>query len=111
MKNEINKELAEFESLVNEVKGECDKCKMDCRDRLRWMDSLVESLRHQLAKAVALNRMLLEAAEKVADIQYIDKELARLTGKILQKEVGRCPPEQTGETTYESDTLNRYKVN
>ena len=103
--------VAEFESLVSDIKGNCDKCKMDCRNRLQWLDSLVESLRYQLAKALALNRVMLQAVNKVADIQHIDKELARLTAKILQREVGHSQPaEQTGET-YESDTLNRYKVN
>lgn len=38
-------ELAEFEKLVAEIRGDCDKCKMDCRDRLRIIDSQIESFR------------------------------------------------------------------
>ncbi len=78
--------VAKFEALVNEIKGDCDKCKMDCRYRLQWLDSLAESLRHQLAKALAMNRVLLKAANLVADDDYLDREIKRLTARILKEE-------------------------
>ena len=65
MKESLKKELAEFEALVDEVKGDCDKCPMDCRDRLQWLDSLIESLRYQLAKSLAMNRLLLQEVDQV----------------------------------------------
>ena len=85
--------IEEFEGLVAELKGDCDKCKRDCLDRLRWMDSIIESLRYQLAKSLAMNRLLLEAVDKVADFKYIDKELARLTARILQDDLSESSPQ------------------
>lgn len=38
----------EFESLVNKIKGDCDKCKMDCRNYLRIIDSQIEEYRATL---------------------------------------------------------------
>ena len=86
--------VAEFEALVNDIKGDCDKCKMDCRDRLRWMDSLIESLHYQLAKALAMNRVLLKAANLVADDDYLDREIKRLTAEILKEEAKKEGPQQ-----------------
>jgi len=50
----------EFEALVNDIKGDCDKCKLDCRDRLQWMDSIVEALRQE-REALAEERRKLRA--------------------------------------------------
>ena len=50
MKQALKKELAEFERLVSEIKADCDKCKMDCRDRLRWLDSQIKELREVRAE-------------------------------------------------------------
>ena len=83
----------EFERLVAGVKGDCDKCKMDCRDRLRWMDSLIESLRYQLAKALAMNRVLLKAANLVAEDDYLDREIKKLTARILKEEARNKGPQ------------------
>jgi hypothetical protein len=84
----------EFEALVNEVKGNCDGYSQDCRDRLRWMDSLVESLRYQLAKALAMNRVLLKAANLVAEDDYLDREIKRLKAKILKEEEKKEGPQE-----------------
>jgi hypothetical protein len=89
--------LTEFETLVNEIRDDCDKCKMDCRDRLQWMDSLVESLRYQLAKALAMNRVLLKAANLVADDDYLDREIKRLTARILKGEAKKQGPQNDNE--------------
>lgn len=78
--------LTEFEALVNDIRGDCDKCKMDCRDRLRWMDDLVQSLRYERAKSLAMNRVLLKAAKLVAEDDYLDREIKRLTARILKEE-------------------------
>ena len=43
--DKLKKELAEFESLVDEVKGDCDACSQHCRDRLLILDSQIEALR------------------------------------------------------------------
>ena len=42
--DEINRELAEFEALVDDIRGDCDKCKGDCRDRLLIMDGQLQAL-------------------------------------------------------------------
>lgn len=94
----IQLSIVEFDALITELKGDCDKCKMDCRDRLRWLDSLIQSLRYQLGKSLAMNRLLLQAVGKVADFKYIDKELARLTAKILQKELSKDYRNREDET-------------
>jgi hypothetical protein len=36
--------LVDFETLVKELKGDCEKCKIDCRNRLQWMDSVLRML-------------------------------------------------------------------
>lgn len=84
----------EFEDLVNKIRGDCDKCGFDCRNRLRWMDSLIESLRYQLAKALAMNRVLLKASKLVADDDYLEREIKRLTARILKEEAKRQGPQQ-----------------
>jgi hypothetical protein len=38
--------VAEFEALVNEVKGNCDGCSQDCRNRLQILDSQIEAFRN-----------------------------------------------------------------
>ena len=91
MAKKLNQE--EFESLVNEIKGDCDKCKLDLREQLRWMDSIVESLRYQLAKALAMNRVLLKAANLIAEDDYLEREIKRLTAKILKQEVRNKGPQ------------------
>jgi hypothetical protein len=98
--------VAEFEALVNEIKGDCGKCKMDCRDRLRWMDSLIESLRYQLAKALTMNRVLLKATNLVADDDNLDREIKRLTAKILKKEAKKEGPQQNDKNR---ETLSNWQ--
>jgi hypothetical protein len=100
--------LTEFEDLVNELKGDCDKCKMDCRDRLRWMDSLIESLRYQLAKALAMNRVLLKAANLVADDDYLDREIKLLTARILKEEAKKQGPQNDSEEKDISEKLTSW---
>ena len=100
--------VAEFEALVNEIRGDCGKCKMDCRDRLRWMDSLIESLRYQLAKALAMNRVLLKAANLVADDDYLDREIKRLTAKILREEAKEQGPQNDSEEKDISEKLTSW---
>jgi len=41
----VNLSIAEFEKLVDEVKGDCDRCKVQCFDRLLIIDSQIRSLR------------------------------------------------------------------
>ena len=89
--------LTEFEALVNQLRGDCDKCKMDCRGRLRWMDDLVQSLRYQLAKSLAMNRVLLKAAKLVAEDDYLDREIKRLTTRILKEEDANRGPHDHDE--------------
>jgi hypothetical protein len=50
------------------------------------MDNLVESLRYQLAKSLAMNRVLLRAANLVAEDDYLDREIKRLTARILKEQ-------------------------
>ena len=100
--------LMDFEALVKEVKGDCDKCKMDCRSRLQWMDSLVESLRYQLAKALAMNRVLLEAAKQVAEYDYLEREIKRLTAKILKEEADDKGPHEQEEQDIEKKFTDWY---
>lgn len=104
MANGLDQE--EFEALVSEIKGDCDKCKMDCRDRLRWMDSLVENLRYQLAKALAMNKVLLKAAKVVAEDDYLDGEIKRLTARILKKEAADKEPQSNGK---DRETLSNWQ--
>jgi len=99
--------VAEFEALVNQVKGECDRCSHDCRDRLRWMDSLIESLRYQLAKALAMNRVLFKAANLVAEDDYLDREIKRLTAKILKEEEKKQGPQNDSEEKDIDRVFNR----
>jgi hypothetical protein len=95
----------ELEDLVNKIRGDCDKCKMDCRDRLRWMDSLIESLRYQLAKTLAMNRVLLKAANLVAEDDYLEREIKRLTAKILKEEAKKQGPQNDSEEKDISEKL------
>ena len=100
--------LTEFETLVDEIRGDCDKCKMDCRDRLQWMDSLVESLRYQLAKALAMNRVLAKAANLVAKDDYLEREIKRLTARILKEEAKKQGPQNDNEEKGISEKLTHW---
>jgi len=82
----VKMELAEFEDLVAEIQRQDPQ--IDCVDRLRWMDSLVEKLRFQLAKALALNRVLMRAAGMVAEDDWLEREIDRMTLRILRQEAG-----------------------
>jgi hypothetical protein len=93
--------LGEFEALVDEVKGDCDRCRLQCLGRLQWMDNLVESLRYQLAKSLAMNRVLLKAAKLVAEDDYLDREIKRLTARILKEEAADKGPPDDNEKDIE----------
>jgi hypothetical protein len=60
MNKKLKRELAEYEALVAEVKGDCDKCSYDCKQRLQWMDSIIEELRQE-REALAQERHKLRA--------------------------------------------------
>jgi hypothetical protein len=100
--------VAEFEALVNEIRGDCERCKLDCRDRLRWMDSLIESLRYQLAKALAMNRVLLKAANLVAEDDYLEREIKRLTARTLKEEAKKQGPQNDSEEKDISEKLTHW---
>jgi hypothetical protein len=61
------------------------------------MDSLIESLRYQLAKTLAMNRVLLKAANLFAEDDYLEREIKRLTAKILKEEAKKQGPQNDSE--------------
>ena len=68
----------EFESLVNELKGDCDNCKMDCRHRLLIFDSQIEALRQE-RKALAQERSELRAErEKLTALYQINMRVLNI---------------------------------
>ena len=86
--------LTDFEVLVKEVKGDCDKCKMDCRSRLQWMDSIVEALRQERAEiktiVEVLNVCTLELSQiaKRYDSNKIHQRLNALIASGLKDDKG-----------------------
>lgn len=88
----------EFEALVNDIKGDCDKCKMDCRTRLQWIDSLVEALRRERAElreiVELLNVCTLELSQiaKKYDTNRIHQRLNALIASGLKEDKG--PPDE-----------------
>jgi hypothetical protein len=73
MKNTID--LEEFKSLVDGLKGDCDKCKMDCRHRLQWLDSVIRML-NELAER--LERLEMRFAQVLVQYQAHCRICARL---------------------------------
>lgn len=86
MIEQMKKEATDFAELVEEVRDDCDRCPQDCRYRLQWLDSIVESQRYQLAKILAMNLVLLQAANLVAEEDYLDSRIRRLTARIPKEE-------------------------
>jgi hypothetical protein len=72
----------EFEALVNDTKGDCDKCKMDCRDRLRIQSYQIE----RLEKAIQRFEIVTEALAEIVVQNHPDsfqRKLNELTARIL----------------------------
>ena len=84
----------EFEALVNDIKGDCDKCKLDCRDRLQWMDSIVEALRQERAEIKTIVEVLtvctleLSQIAKRYDANRIYQQLNELLASSLKDDKG-----------------------
>lgn len=86
MNEQLKKELAEFEALVDEIKGDCDKCKMDCRDRIRIMDHQIQ----RQDKALQRFEIMVEALASIlaqSHPEAFQKEINILTAKILRTKV------------------------
>jgi len=76
------KELAEFEKLVDEVKGDCDKCSMDCFERLRIQGYQFE----RFEKAIQRFEIMVEALAEIVVQNHPDsfqRQLNELTARIL----------------------------
>lgn len=72
----------EFEALVDEVRGECDKCPMDCRNQLRIQGYQTE----RLEKAIQMLEIMVEALVEIVVQNHPDsfqKQLNKLTARIL----------------------------
>ena len=71
-------EVAEFSRLVNEIRGDCDKCKQDCRHRLLILDSIIEefkALERRLNERMAI---MDELGSKLGALLRIDSTVLRL---------------------------------
>jgi hypothetical protein len=89
----------EFEALVNDIRGDCDRCRMDCVDRLRWMDSIIEALRQE-RKAFAREREAFRAErEQLAALYQINLRVLNLIN---------APASKTGERENETDFTSRF---
>jgi hypothetical protein len=74
--------LSEFHALVHEIKGDCDKCKMGCRDRLRIMDHQIQ----RQEKAIQRFEVVTEALAEIVVQSHPDsfqRKINELTARIL----------------------------
>lgn len=89
---EAKKSLAEFEVLVDEIKGDCDKCSMDCFERIRIQGYQFE----RLEKAIARLEIMMEALAEIIVQNHPDsfqRQLNELTARILaQSKQAKGPP-------------------
>jgi hypothetical protein len=81
MKNAVS--LDESKSPGDALKGDCDKCKMDCRHRLQWMDSELRMLNEF---AERLERLEIRFAQVLAQYEAHCRICARLN--ILCSPIG-----------------------
>ena len=75
-------EVAEFSKLVDEVRGDCDKCKMDCRDRLIIVDHQIQ----RLEKVMQRFEIMAAALAEIVVQNHLDsfqRKLDELTARIL----------------------------
>jgi hypothetical protein len=92
MNKQIKRELADFEVLVEEVRGNCDRCKMDCRNRLHILGYQIEALRQERAEIQAivevLNVCTLELSQiaKKYDANRIHERLNALIASGLEND-------------------------
>jgi hypothetical protein len=70
--------VAEFESLVNELKGDCDKCPQDFRERLLIFDSQIEALRQEREALAKERRELRAEREKLAALYQINMRVLNI---------------------------------
>jgi hypothetical protein len=70
--------VSEFESLVNEIKGDCDKCTQDCRARLLIFDSQIEGLRREREALARERRELRAEREKLAALYQINMRVLNI---------------------------------
>jgi len=83
----------EFEKLIAEVKGDCEKCSHDCRDRLRILDSQIEALRQE-RKALTREREALRAErEQLHALYQINLRVLNIVNA----------PSKAGELTWQSN--------
>ena len=82
MNEQLEKELAEFEALVDEIKGDCDKCKMDCRDRLLIMDHQTQRLEQAIQRFETVTEALAEIVVQNHPDSF-QRKIDELTARIL----------------------------
>ncbi len=80
--DEIKHELAEFEKLVEEVRGDCDRCPAACRDRLIIMDHQIQ----RQEKALQRFEIMVEAVAEIvvqSHPEAFQRQINTLTATIL----------------------------
>jgi hypothetical protein len=82
MNEQLTKELAEFEALVEKPTEDCDKCKMACRDRLLIQSYQIE----RLEQAIQRFEIVTEALAEIVVQNHPDsfqRKINQLTARIL----------------------------
>ena len=72
----------EFEALVNDIRGDCDRCKMACRDRLLIQSYQIE----RLEQAIQRFEIVTEALAEIVVQNHPDsfqRKINQLTARIL----------------------------
>jgi hypothetical protein len=90
--------VAEFEAMVNEIKGDCDKCKMDCRNRLQILDSQIESFR-------ALEQEYRSTLNEMSEVIIQLRALYQINMRVLNIVNA---PDKAGEKTNETNFVTRF---
>jgi hypothetical protein len=104
---ELKKELAEFESLVNEVRGDCDRCKMACRDRLHILGYAIEALRMEREALAAERRKLRAEREQLHALHTINMRVL----KIVNAPKSRREKWQKDDSSNRCRTLDAFAKN
>jgi hypothetical protein len=106
MKNTVR--LDEFNSLEDALKGDCDNCKLDCRDRLTAQSYQIE----RFEKAIQRFEVVTEALAEIVVQNHPDsfqRRLNELTARILGNTgEPKCQKSEGESSSSQSNMLKQF---